>query len=423
MPLARRPKPGALSEKELPVSRRRRGRHVGASAGLLRAASREGSRKCRLSAAAGPEEEAEGKLGGGRADGKSRQKAPEATAKTAMSGEAGAEEEAEDVAGETFVAGELLCLPPLLIVTSRWDSVWYDGEKRMKNWFPGQLPSWKKPSTVGSATTWTTTADLELQEEEKEEQGSYSRRKVVSNWHRYEDTEKETQSDSSESQRGTDFSVLLSSAGDSFTQFRFVEEKEWITENLCTKQLPGFYADCQSLVKAFEELPLHLKLNVAADLVQDAVPVTLPPIKSKSNDVSKRSNAQLQQLVGQSPVVPSNCSATVSAAQPNKDEFEIISSEDPQKSPVVSDQGTNQLDKDLDLLLKLDAPVDYETSSVLKAMSHAEEFEEDLKMSHEENVFLEPEPGGKSAVSQQQQVVSKSITEEDLEDWLDSMIS
>ncbi|XP_077179065.1 cell death regulator Aven isoform X4 [Paroedura picta] len=268
-----------------------------------------------------------------------------------------------------------------------------------------------------------TTADLELQEEEKEEQGSYSRRKVVSNWHRYEDTEKETQSDSSESQRGTDFSVLLSSAGDSFTQFRFVEEKEWITENLCTKQLPGFYADCQSLVKAFEELPLHLKLNVAADLVQDAVPVTLPPIKSKSNDVSKRSNAQLQQLVGQSPVVPSNCSATVSAAQPNKDEFEIISSEDPQKSPVVSDQGTNQLDKDLDLLLKLDAPVDYETSSVLKAMSHAEEFEEDLKMSHEENVFLEPEPGGKSAVSQQQQVVSKSITEEDLEDWLDSMIS
>lgn len=33
-------------------------------------------------------------------------------------------------------------------------------------------------------------------------------------------------------------------------------------------QLPGFYADCQSLVQAFDELPLHLKLNVAADLVQ-----------------------------------------------------------------------------------------------------------------------------------------------------------
>ncbi|XP_015264809.1 PREDICTED: cell death regulator Aven, partial [Gekko japonicus] len=270
-------------------------------------------------------------------------------------------------------------------------------------------------------------ADLELQEEEKEEQGSYSRRKVVSNWQRYEDAEKETQSDSSESQRGTDFSVLLSSAGDSFTQFRFAEEKEWITENLCPKQLPGFYADCESLAQALEELSLHLKLNVAADLVQDAMPVTLPPIKSKSNDISKRSGAQLQQLVGQSPVVPSSCSATVSAShlmQPNKDGFEIISSEALQKSPLVSHQGTDQLDKDLDLLLKLDAPVDYETSSVMEAVSQAEELEQDLKISHDDNVSLELcGPGEKSAASQQQEVVSKSITEEDLEDWLDSMIS
>ncbi|XP_060118603.1 cell death regulator Aven [Heteronotia binoei] len=270
-------------------------------------------------------------------------------------------------------------------------------------------------------------ADLELQEEEKEEQGSYSRRKVVSNWHRYEDAEKEAQSDSSESQRGTDFSVLLSSAGDSFTQFRFVEEKEWITENLSSKQLPGFYADCQSLAQAFDELPLHLKLNVAADLVQDAMPATLPTIKSKSNNISKRSGAQLQKLVGQSPVAPSSCSATLSAAhliQPNKDGFEIISSEALQKSPLVSHQETDQLDKDLDLLLKLDAPVDFETSSAVEAVSPAEEIEEDLKMSHEENVFLELDgPGEKSTISQQQQVVSKSISEEDLEDWLDSMIS
>lgn len=47
----------------------------------------------------------------------------------------------------------------------------------------------------------------------KEGRGSYSRRKLVSNWHRYEESEKETQNGSGESQRGTDFSVLLSSAG------------------------------------------------------------------------------------------------------------------------------------------------------------------------------------------------------------------
>lgn len=57
------------------------------------------------------------------------------------------------------------------------------------------------------------TAELDLPEMGKEDQGSYSRRKLISNWHRYEECEKEAQNGSGESQRGTDFSVLLSSAG------------------------------------------------------------------------------------------------------------------------------------------------------------------------------------------------------------------
>lgn len=45
---------------------------------------------------------------------------------------------------------------------------------------------------------------------------NYSRRKIVSNWNRYEDAEKGGQGECGESQRGTDFSVLLSSAGKRF---------------------------------------------------------------------------------------------------------------------------------------------------------------------------------------------------------------
>lgn len=60
------------------------------------------------------------------------------------------------------------------------------------------------------------------EEEEKEELKSYSRRKIFSNWSRYEDTEKEGQSERGESQRGTDFSVLLSSAGKHFLLYRFL---------------------------------------------------------------------------------------------------------------------------------------------------------------------------------------------------------
>ncbi|XP_062973804.1 cell death regulator Aven [Elgaria multicarinata webbii] len=264
-------------------------------------------------------------------------------------------------------------------------------------------------------------ADLELREEGKE-QGSYSRRKVISNWHRYEDTEKEIQNDS-ESQRGTDFSVLLSSAGDSFTQFRFTEEKEWTAENLCPKQLSGLYVDCQSLVQALEELPLHLKLNVAAELVQAATPVALPQIKLKSNDVPKKSSGPFQPPVGQSRVVASPSPAEDSTAHmmlPNKDGLGI-SSEALQKSPSVSHQKPDDLDEDLDRLLKLDAPVNPEDNFALETMSPNATSEDDLQMPHEENELDGTEEI--CSASQQQEVTSKNITEEDLEDWLDSMIS
>lgn len=56
-------------------------------------------------------------------------------------------------------------------------------------------------------------SDAETYGEENEEQGHYSKRKIVSNWDRYQDIEKEVNNESGESQRGTDFSVLLSSAG------------------------------------------------------------------------------------------------------------------------------------------------------------------------------------------------------------------
>ncbi|KAM8907331.1 cell death regulator Aven isoform 1-T1 [Lycaon pictus] len=55
-------------------------------------------------------------------------------------------------------------------------------------------------------------SDAETNGEENEEQGNYSKRKIVSNWDRYQDIEKEVNNESGESQRGTDFSVLLSSA-------------------------------------------------------------------------------------------------------------------------------------------------------------------------------------------------------------------
>lgn len=255
------------------------------------------------------------------------------------------------------------------------------------------------------------------------EQGSFSRRKIVSNWDRYEDAEKAAQQESGESQRGTDFSILLSSAGDSFTQFRFAEEKEWIAENLCPKQLSGLYVDCHSLVQALEELPLHLKLNVAAELVQDTTPATLPQIKSKSSDGAQRAVAPMQQTMGQSRVTSSCGLHTDSAAQVkllNQGELGSLSSKALHEGPLVSHQEMDHLDEDLDLLLKLDTPLSPRSNLDLETISSDAASGEDVKLPSEENALDRPE---ETCSPPPQQVESKNITEEDLEDWLDSMIS
>ncbi|XP_014797128.1 PREDICTED: cell death regulator Aven, partial [Calidris pugnax] len=265
--------------------------------------------------------------------------------------------------------------------------------------------------------------EIESREEEKEELKSYSRRKIFSNWSRYEDTEKEGQSEHGESQRGTDFSVLLSSAGDSFTQFRFADEKEWDRESICQKQLSALSVDCQSLVQALQELPLHLRLNVAAELVQASTPVELPQMKPKMIDDGKRrellfrgSPAQSETLLGSRPVGDS-----VAPSQPGS---KNVPAEPFQRAQPLSKQETDHLDEELDLLLNLDAPVHTENRPVSGASSYSVSTEKELKTDCKENDPLKVAvPEVTSPAPQQQQRASKDVTEEELEDWLDSMIS
>ncbi|XP_075359134.1 cell death regulator Aven [Mycteria americana] len=265
------------------------------------------------------------------------------------------------------------------------------------------------------------------EEEEKEELKHYSRRKIFSNWSRYEDTEKEGQSEHGESQRGTDFSVLLSSAGDSFTQFRFADEKEWDRESICLKQLSALSVDCQSLVQALQELPLHLRLNVAAELVQASTPVELPQMKSKIIEDSKRRELPFRQSLAQSQtvLVSHPVGDSVVPSEPGSKNGPRARAAEPfERAHPLSKQETDDLDQELDLLLSLDAPIDTENRPVSGALSYTISTEKDLKMACKENDPLKLDtPEEKSTASQQQQSTSKNVTEEDLEEWLDSMIS
>ncbi|NXJ50509.1 AVEN regulator, partial [Spizaetus tyrannus] len=266
------------------------------------------------------------------------------------------------------------------------------------------------------------------EEEEKEELKSYSRRKIFSNWSRYEDTEKEGQSERGELQRGTDFSVLLSSAGDSFTQFRFADEKEWDRESICHKQLSALSVDCQSLVQALQELPLHLRLNVAAELVQASIPVELPQMKSKIIEDSKRRELLFRQSLAQSEtvLVSHPVGDSLAPSEPRSKNGPRASAAEPfQRAHLLSEQETDHLDEELDLLLNLDTPIDTEKKPVSGALSYNRSTEkEELKVACKENDPLKLDMAEeKSTASQQQQSTSKNFTEEELEDWLDSMIS
>ncbi|KFU85227.1 Cell death regulator Aven, partial [Chaetura pelagica] len=264
--------------------------------------------------------------------------------------------------------------------------------------------------------------DTESQEEELK---SYSRRKVFSNWSRYENTDKEGQSESGESQRGTDFSVLLSSAGDSFAQFRFADEKEWDKEIICHKQLSALSVDCQSLVQALQELPLHLRLNVAAELVQASTPAELPQMKSKFIEDGKKRDLLFRHSQSETVLVSHPVGDSVAPSEPGHKNGPGASAAEPfQRAHPLSKQETDRLDEELDILLNLDAPIDTETRPVTDALSQNTATEKDLKMDCKENDVLKLDiPEENNTSSQQQQSTSKNVTEEELEDWLDSMIS
>lgn len=269
-------------------------------------------------------------------------------------------------------------------------------------------------------------SDAETYGEENEEQGNYSKRKIVSNWDRYQDTEKEVDNESGESQRGTDFSVLLSSAGDSFSQFRFAEEKEWDGEVSCPKQNSAFYVDCESLVRALQELPLSLRLNVAAELVQTALPLELPQVKPKRNNDGKGLGMQLKGPLG--PGGKGSLSEMKSTTAgfpmyPGKDGPGSGPSKGSQNPTSLLQLAADHLEEELDLLLNLDAPVKEGGDVFSDQTAQDLGSEKSGQVAQEEAEPANPSVLEEKNVTSGQPSISRNVTEEELEDWLDSMIS
>ncbi|NXR18164.1 AVEN regulator, partial [Cinclus mexicanus] len=218
-----------------------------------------------------------------------------------------------------------------------------------------------------------------------------------------------------------------SSSGDSFTQFRFADEKEWDKESVCHKQLSVLSVDCQSLVQALQELPLHLRLNVAAELVQASTPLEIPQMKSKIFDDEKKREQLFPQSLAQSEAGlvchPVGNSVALSEAG-SKNVSRANARDSFQRVNPLANQDTDHLDEELDLLLNLEAPINAENRHASGILSCSISTEKDLKIDCKENEPLKVDtPEEKTTSSQQQQSASKDVTEEELEDWLDSMIA
>ncbi|CAM4693812.1 unnamed protein product [Leuciscus chuanchicus] len=246
--------------------------------------------------------------------------------------------------------------------------------------------------------------------EEVEEHNTFSRRKLQPNWDRYEESEKVEINEDVPTQRGTDYHVLLTSAGDSFTQFRFSDEKDWDMDSLAKNQIPALFIDLPALTQSLQELPLHTRLNLEAELVQVTTPVELPPV-----------------------TVPHRTDSTLTAPQAGRESALGISCSVKPVSTTTASLGVStavpaaadDADQELDLLLSLQRPVT-ELSSV---QSHAttddalntptQEDSEEEERENQTVVMKETEP----EVESEPEPTRQEVTEEDLEDWLDSMIS
>ncbi|XP_067337192.1 cell death regulator Aven isoform X2 [Channa argus] len=232
----------------------------------------------------------------------------------------------------------------------------------------------------------------------------FSRRKLESNWDRYKESEVQQPEDDMPTQRGTDYHILLESAGDSFTQFRFSEEKDWEMDSFTASQMSPVFVDLQALAQTLQEVPLHQRLNLEAELVQVSTPVELPAMTlTPKQEIPKSSFAPSAKLQGLS----TNGKVTVS--------LKPVSGSKAAEPPV--DDGDEELDQLLSLQKPVSSDLENQSAADVVPQEACEETKVTPETKDEKTEKVNDVTPPKSAS------VRQEMTEEDLEDWLDSMIS
>ncbi|XP_074541850.1 cell death regulator Aven [Halichoeres trimaculatus] len=247
-------------------------------------------------------------------------------------------------------------------------------------------------------------------QEEADRAEVFSRRKLESNWDRYAESEKQEPEDDTPTQRGTDYHVLLESAGDSFTQFRFSEEKDWEMDSFSANQMSSVFVDLPGLAQSLQQLPLHQRLNLEAELLQVSTPVELPTVT-----LSQKQEKPKASTFTPPSILSANHKPATADANPSSHSAESVPQQD--------------VDEELDQLLSLQKPVQADSGDQGVCASEEESAapervcDEVKETSPEVKEEKKAEVKNKDVTPPNPAPIRPAVTEEDLEDWLDSMIS
>ncbi|XP_066280810.1 cell death regulator Aven-like isoform X1 [Branchiostoma lanceolatum] len=313
--------------------------------------------------------------------------------------------------------------------------------------------------------------------------GTFSRRKVLSNWDRYEAPLPRYEDRSDVTLRGADFRSLLATSGEAEAQFRFEDEKDWEADDAGEAQLPtggALSLDCDLLAVSLQAIPLHRRLNISPEsLTEDIVErfneeaashasceqQTLhhTPLKPRLSITETTASSILDNLLRRVEHKPLQLNLDVSlnpkqqskSADVLKFDFSVpaASSEevpvalvespdletgqDPEESVVASDEtvdrpvkdtmldrGQDELDDELDVLLSLDSAThpDTPTTDREKEDIIINNVEKEEYQPNEEELKDLKKDSVVEPTKKQHDVPQPKEETVDLEDWLDSVL-
>ncbi|XP_051954204.1 cell death regulator Aven [Xyrauchen texanus] len=174
-------------------------------------------------------------------------------------------------------------------------------------------------------------------------------------------------------------------------------------DSLANKQIPALFIDLPALAQNLQELPLHTRLNLEAEFIQVTTPVELPSVTVRHKTDSTVIGGLKAPQAGRESALGVSC-----AVKPVPVTTPSLS------VPTLVQSDMDDADKELDLLLNLQKPVtiDEVLNNPEQASDEEERTEQMVDMKN-----LKPE------VEREAKAMRQEVTEEDLEDWLDSMIS